>query len=241
MREAFENLYARETVGWWSTFDEENGNITIGSKISGVQGKFGILANFLNNYLDQFGADDGYFDSLLQNLEKIDQNQNDSIVGQIKSMVSTVRGGKFINIHSSEFEKDTTSAILNAYVKVENSKQTQKNKEIESENEEKNFSKFEIDMQKTKETEQILDKFLGKESKNNAKSAGEIISENQNMNEDKDFKENLRNLDKPNDTENFTEDFEVEQTEDISTKFDEETISNRKSIAEAWEKIIEQL
>ena len=47
--DAYENLYAKETTGWWSSFDEENISIKTSPKISGVHGAFGILANSLNN------------------------------------------------------------------------------------------------------------------------------------------------------------------------------------------------
>lgn len=239
--DAFENLYAKETTGWLSSFDEKNLKINTGPKISGVQGAFGVLANSLNNYLDQFGKDDEYFDTLLQNLEKIDENNGDEIVGQIKNMISTVKSGNFIDIHSSKFEKDVSDSISAVYSKIEivGQKQT-KNQDKKPEIEEKNLSDFELEMQKTNETEQILDKFLGKESKNNFKSVGEIISENKNL-EDRDFEENLKNLDKPSEN-NFAEPIENEIEENISvTKIDEETILNRKIISEAWKKLTEQL
>ena len=236
--DAYENLYAKETTGWWSSFDEENISIKTSPKISGVHGAFGILANSLNNYLDQFGADDGYFDSLLKNLEKIDTN-DDAIVGQIKNMISTVRGGNFIDIQSSEFEKNIGNAITNAYSSVEITKQEEKNSEKNIEPEQKSLSNFETLMQKAKEDEQILDKFLGKESKNNTKSVGEIISENQTEEVDAEFENNLKNLDKPSDENNFAEQVEVEQEENFVRKIDEETISSRKNILENWLEIVE--
>ena len=94
-------------------------------------------------------------------------------------------------------------------------------------------------MHKVKEDEQILDKFLGKESKNNTKSVGEIITENQNEEVDAEFEKNLKNLDKPSDENNFAEQIEVEQEENFVRKIDEETISNRTIILENWLKIVE--
>ena len=194
--DAFENLYAKETTGWWSIFDEKNLKINTGPKISGVQGAFGVLANSLNNYLDQFGKDDEYFDTLLQNLEKIDENNGDEIVGQIKNMISTVKSGNFIDIHSSKFEKDVSNSISAVYSKIEivGQKQT-KNQDKKPEIEEKNLSDFELEMQKTNETEQILDKFLGKESKNNFKIAWKrkIVLQDEFNHNDITLNETLKN------------------------------------------------
>lgn len=211
--------------------------IKIGPKNS-VQGAFGILANSLNNYLSEFGVNDGYFDSLIQNLEKIDTN-DDAIIRQIKNMISTVRGGKFIDVESSEFEKNVSSAITSAYTKnLDSEKILTKNKKNQPETEEKKLSNFEIEIQNIKETEQMLDKFFGKETKTTSKSVDEIISQDKN-NSDADFEENLKNLDKQDDSNNidtkFENNFEPEET--FERKLDEKTILNRQIIFEKWNEL----
>lgn len=235
--EAYENLYAKETAGWWSSFDEEKNLIKTGPKNS-VQGAFGILANSLNNYLSEFGADDGYFDSLMQNLEEIDTN-DDAIIGQIKNMISTVRGGNYIDVQSSEFEKNVSNAITSVYTKnLDSEKILTKNKKNQPETEEKNLSNFEIEIQNIKETEQMLDKFFGKENNTTSKSVGEINSQDKNIS-DADFEENLKNLDKQDGSDNIDTEFEnyFELEETSERKLDEETILNRQIIFEKWNEL----
>lgn len=252
--EAYENLYARETTGFWNTFDEENMKVNTSPKISGVQGAFGVLANHLNNYLDQFGANDGYFDNLIQNLEKIDTNQTDSLIRQIKNMLSTVREGNFIDIHSEKFENDVNNAIYEAYTNFDSIEQKNtKNKENKPKMEQKGLSYLEIVRLKTKEDEQFLNILLGEENKNENKIAdeiitqrytkiiGEMISQFKNSTEDNDFKENLINLYSNIESDNFYEKLETGQEESIyETKLDEKKILNRKIISEKWEEISEQ-
>ena len=175
--EAFDALYMREGVAWKSSFDDSRYGFT--QILTPVNGAFGVLATHLNDYLDQFGAEDGYFDTLLGALDELDMGDDNALLQQMRDMVKTVRDGNTINTQSDGFKNDVKDAIVDTYVggkkKVSRQKEEQDGKKEETAR--GGLSYLDMERRKAKEEKQLLDKLMGKDSDERAASAGEVLAQ----------------------------------------------------------------
>lgn len=83
--EAFDALYTREGVAWKSSFDDSSYGFT--HILTPVNGAFGALAVHLNDYLEKFGAEDDYYDTLMNALDELDTGDDNALLREIRAMV----------------------------------------------------------------------------------------------------------------------------------------------------------
>ncbi len=193
--EAFDALYMRECVAWKSSFDDSRYGFT--QILTPVNGAFGVLATHLNDYLDQFGAEDGYFDMLLGALDELDMGDDNALLQQMRDMVKTVRDGNTINTQSDGFKNDVKDAIVDTYVgekkKVSRQKEEQDGKKEETVR--GGLSYLDMERRKAKEEKQLLDKLTGKDSDERLASAGEVLAQYRRNEEDGELRDKLRKAD----------------------------------------------
>ena len=196
--EAFDALYMREGVAWKSSFDDSHYGFT--QILTPVNGAFGVLATHLNDYLDQFGAEDGYFDTLLGALDELDMGDDNALLQQMRDMVKTVRDGNTINTQSDGFKNDVKDAIVDTYVgekkKVSRQKEEQDGKKEETAR--GGLSYLDMERRKAKEEKQLLDKLTGKVSDERPASAGEVLAQYRRNEEDEELRDKLRKADEEN-------------------------------------------
>ncbi len=193
--EAFDALYAREGVAWKSSFDDSKYGFT--QILTPVNGAFGALATHLNDYLEQFGAEDGYFDTLLGALDELDAGGDNALLGQMRDMVKTVRNGDTIKTQSDEFKKDVQNAIVETYGGAEKKELRHKDEKDgkQEEPEQGGLSYLDMERRKAQEEKQLLDKLTGKGKSEKPESAGEVLAKRQQNGKDVDFWDKLRKVD----------------------------------------------
>ena len=193
--EAFDALYMREGVAWKSSFDDSHYGFT--QILTPVNGAFGVLATHLNDYLDQFGAEDGYFDTLLGALDELDMGDDNALLQQMRDMVKTVRDGNTINTQSDGFKNDVKDAIVDTYVggkkKVSRQKEEQDGKKEETAR--GGLSYLDMERRKANEEKHLLDKLMGKDSDERPASAGEVLAQYRRNEEDEELRDKLRKAD----------------------------------------------
>ena len=193
--EAFDALYMREGVAWKSSFDDSRYGFT--QILTPVNGAFGVLATHLNDYLDQFGAEDGYFDTLLGALDELDMGDDNALLQQMRDMVKTVRDGNTINTQSDGFKNDVKDAIVDTYVgekkKVSRQKEEQDGKKEETAR--GGLSYLDMERREAKEEKQLLDKLTGKDNDERPASAGEVLAQYRRNEEDGELRDKLRKAD----------------------------------------------
>lgn len=193
--EAFDALYMREGVAWKSSFDDSRYGFT--QILTPVNGAFGVLATHLNDYLNQFGAEDGYFDTLLGALDELDMGDDNALLQQMRDMVKTVRDGNTINTQSDGFKSDVKDAIVDTYVggkkKVSRQKEEQDGKKEETAR--GGLSYLDMERRKAKEEKHLLDKLTGKDSDERPASAGEVLAQYRRNEEDEELRDKLRKAD----------------------------------------------
>lgn len=193
--EAFDALYMREGVAWKSLFDDSRYGFT--QILTPVNGAFGVLATHLNDYLNQFGAEDGYFDTLLGALDELDMGDDNALLQQMRDMVKTVRDGNTINTQSDGFKNDVKDAIVDTYVggkkKVSRQKEEQDGKKEETAR--GGLSYLDMERRKANEEKHLLDKLTGKDSDERPASAGEVLAQYRRNEEDEELRDKLRKAD----------------------------------------------
>lgn len=193
--EAFDALYMREGVAWKSSFDDSRYGFT--QILTPVNGAFGVLATHLNDYLNQFGAEDGYFDTLLGALDELDMGDDNALLQQMRDMVKTVRDGNTINTQSDGFKNDVKDAIVDTYVggkkKVSRHKEEQDGKKEETAR--GGLSYLDMERRKANEEKHLLDKLTGKDSDERPASAGEVLAQYRRNEEDEELRDKLRKAD----------------------------------------------
>ncbi len=120
------------------------------------------LREDLNQYLGNYGNQDGFFGDLTQQLDQLANPGENQLVDQIRSMVQQVQGGKKI-AKDENFDKSVTKAIEGYFSDV----QADPTKSLKSKKKQiqKNFSDdgavAEFRKIKTRETKELMDKMLG--------------------------------------------------------------------------------
>ena len=194
--EAYDALYGRQGVAAWSSLDEDS--MSRVERLKPVQGAFGALANHLNNYLEEFGAEDSFFttlDSALDGL--IAKHGENDLVNQIRRMVAASRSGQILDTGSKQFERDVTAAIVETYGGVEAQTEAPKEKKTNktSDVQEQGLTFLEMQRRAAEEEGQLLDELLGKEHERGFESAGDVLKKRQPEEKDAEFTDRLRRVD----------------------------------------------
>lgn len=195
--EAFDALYTRETVAWKASFDDSGYGFT--HILTPVHGAFEVLATHLNDYLEQFGREDGYFDTLLSALDELGTGDDNALLQQMRSMVRSVKDGNAIDTQSDNFKTDVRNAIDETYGGKKKAVRRQKDEKAHNAKEpaQAGLSFLEMERRKAKENKQLLDKLTGKEKEEKPESAGEVAAHNRHDLTDREFRDKLRNVDEP--------------------------------------------
>ncbi len=231
-------LYDGKTVSGWYSMNEDT--LSLDMTLKSAQGAFGILANHLNNYLEEFGAEDSFFQALSSALDELDANGDNALVNQIRNMVQTVQGGNEIHAESQEFKDEVEQAISSFYGVTEETSQEQKQKKAEAAPTEQKGMTF-LDMQRraAEEEGRLLDELLGKEHETGFESAGDVLAKRQTEKKDTEFTENIRHLDEKKEPSKPFE-FLTEES-DQGTPMSEEELKMEQAIHDAWTGISERL
>ncbi len=242
--EAYEELYNEERGGSWWTFNEETGGFTVRANVTTVQGAFGAFANRLNNYLDQFGAEDGYFDALEKALNELDPEGGDELVNQLRRMVDTVRGGQAIDTGSETFQEEVQKAIADAYGPGKEQKKAGRAKDYEEKDEPTaaGLSWLDMERQKAREEKDLLDKFTGREQDGGFASAGETLDRQRSEKPQEDGRrERLQRLEREEKPEEAPDPFlAVRKQQKSGTRLREEDRARRQAIYEGWDAVSER-
>ena len=237
--EAFDALYSRESVAWKARFDDSQYGFT--QVLTPVNGAFSVFATHLNDYREQFGAEDGYFDTLLGALDELDTGNDNALIGQMRKMIKTVRDGNTINTESDEFKNDVKNAIDDTYGNVKKKIRRQADKKDGKKNEpvQEGLSYLEMERHKAKEEKNLLDKMTGKGSDEKAASAGEVRAQHQRNEKDVDFRDKLRKVDEQNESgqENLAA---SAKTKPKGTPIEKEEVERLTANYNAWSKISER-
>lgn len=193
--EAIDALYKREDVAWKARFDDSNYGFT--QVLTPVNGAFGKLAVHLNDYLDQFGTEDGYFDTLISALDELDEGNDNALIGQMCKMVQTVRDGNAIDTQSDDFKNEVQDAVDKTYGVAKKKVRRQKGKKNGKQEgtEQAGLSYLDMERHKAKEEKQLLEKFTGEEKSEKPASAGEVRAQHQRKEKDTDFRDKMRKVD----------------------------------------------
>ena len=231
-------LYGRETVSGWYSMNEDT--LSLDMTLKSAQGAFGILANNLNNYLEEFGAEDSFFQALSSALDELDANGDNALVNQIRNMVKTVQGGNAIHAESQEFREEVEQAISSFYGITKEESQEQKQKKAEAMPTEQKGMTF-LDMQRraAEEEGRLLDELLGKEHETGFESAGDVLAKRKTEKKDTEFTEKIRHLDEKKEPSKPFE-FLTEES-DQGTPMSEEELKMEQAFHDAWTGISERL
>lgn len=230
--EAQINLYQKPVSGY--SFNTDGASLTM-TAVQDLPGAFGLLANSLNNYSELFGHDSEYFSQLTNALDKLDPNENDDLINQIKSMIKQVQSGSTIAIKSTQFMDDVTSAVEAAYSEknfyANENKRVDKNKSLNRHDE--NFF-MEMQRREAEQQGELLDKLLGKKTEHKSETPADILNRREVEPPDHSIRDQLRKPDEPQEEFSFTA-AQVDESE--PTKLSATEFERRKNISSAWDAI----
>ena len=174
---------------------------------------FETLANSLNAYAEAYGQNDGFLDDLLGSISELADKSDNVILHKIRSMVSDVGSGNYINLNGNDFA-DEIGGIIKSAVNFDDSsyKTTSLNgkakKYYSSDFAQTQNLQQDIDNMELKQEEGIVDKMLGNDTKGSSTDNAEnnnvanIVAKQQDDNdaatEDETFKTSVRYLDRLN-------------------------------------------
>lgn len=241
--EAFDELYAREGVAWKSSFDDSNYGVT--QILTPVNGAFGAFATHLNDYLEHYGTEDGYFDTLLNALNELDTGNDNALLREIRNMVQTVKNGNTIDTQSDEFKRDVRDAIVETYDDTKKKVRRPKDKTDDETRPpaQSGLSFLDMERRKAKEVKQLLDKLTGKEptgNKEKPESAGKVFAQNRQDATDADFRNKLRTVDEQAEEKPANLPRPATASKAAGTPLSQEDTENLSAIYDAWDKISQQ-
>ncbi len=230
--EAYDKLYGEETLSQIYSVNEDIMAIDMRGKQA--QGAFGVLANQLNNYLDLFGKDDSYYDSLRSAFNQLDPDDTNGIVHQIRSMIDTVGKGDAIKVEDPEFQEDVENAISAVYGgkgarKID---EEQKNDEKPANEAQQGLSFLEMQRRAAEQEGRLLDELLGNEHDSKVESAGDILARRKPKAADTELRDKLRHVDEreePRKPFSF-----VTENDSTKTEMPKEELAKQKAVHEAW-------
>ncbi len=199
--EAYDALYQKDGMSFWSVFDEETMSHT--EYLKNVNGAFGALANHLNNYLEEFGAEDSFFATLDTAVDGlIDEYGENDIVNQVRRMIATSRSGNTIDTTTDQFEKEVQDATAGTYIEEEQQldNTSEKKTEDDSKAQKQGLSFLDIERRSAEEEGELLDKLLGKDHGSSFESVGDVLKKRAPEDKDAEFTEKLRRAEEREET-----------------------------------------
>lgn len=172
---------------------------------------FETLANSLNAYAEAYGRDDGFLDDLLGSINELADKSDNIILHKIRSMVSDVGNGNYINLNGNDFADEIGSIIKSAVNSDDSSYKTSSlvgkaKKYYSSDFAQTQNLQQDINNMELKQEEGIVDKMLGNDTKDSINdntdnnNVADVVVKQQNDNDvaAETFKTSVRHLDRLN-------------------------------------------
>ncbi|TYZ25129.1 hypothetical protein [Selenomonas ruminis] len=237
--DAYAALYGDAVSAPVVTFNEET--FCYDMRMKNTQGgAFGVLATQLNRFLEDYGKDDSFYDTLASALNELDPQGENDIVNQIRKMINQVKGGSPIDTESESFEEEVQEAIAKTFGgSVQTAKAKQKQKQDHKQEEAQGLDYLAMQRRQAEEEGQLLDALLGKENDKQAESAGDVLRGRKPEGKDMEFTDRLRRVDEreaPRQPFVF-----IADEEDKGPGLPVEEIQQQEQLHTAWLKIGKQL
>ncbi len=237
--EAYAALYGDAVSAPVVTFNEET--FCYDMRMKNTQGgAFGVLATQLNRFLEDYGKDDSFYDTLASALNELDPQGENDIVNQIRKMINQVKGGSPIDTESESFEEEVQEAIAKTFGgSVQTAKAKQKQKQDHKQEEAQGLDYLAMQRRQAEEEGQLLDALLGKENDKQAESAGDVLRGRKPAGKDMEFTDKLRRVDEreaPRQPFVF-----ITDEEDKGPGLPAEEIQQQEQMHTAWQKISKRL
>jgi hypothetical protein len=237
--DAYAALYGDAVSASVVTFNEET--FCYDMRMKNTQGgAFGVLATQLNRFLEDYGKDDSFYDTLASALNELDPQGENDIVNQIRKMINQVKGGSPIDTESESFEEEVQEAIAKTFGgSVQTAKAKQKQKQDHKQEEAQGLDYLAMQRRQAEEEGQLLDALLGKENDKQAESAGDVLRGRKPAGKDMEFTDKLRRVDEreaPRQPFVF-----ITDEEDKGPGLPAEEIQQQEQMHTAWQKISKRL
>ena len=237
--EAYAALYGDAVSAPVVTFNEET--FCYDMRMKNTQGgAFGVLATQLNRFLEDYGKDDSFYDTLASALNELDPQGENGIVNQIRKMINQEKGGSPIDTESESFEEEVQDAIAKTFGgSVQTAKAKQKQKQDHKQEEAQGLDYLAMQRRQAEEEGQLLDALLGKENDKQAESAGDVLRGRKPAGKDMEFTDKLRRVDEreaPRQPFVF-----ITDEEDKGPGLPAEEIQQQEQMHTAWQKISKRL
>ncbi|SFT84564.1 hypothetical protein SAMN02910356_02392 [Selenomonas sp. GACV-9] len=237
--EAYAALYGDAVSAPVVTFNEET--FCYDMRMKNTQGgALGVLATQLNRFLEDYGKDDSFYDTLASALNELDPQGENDIVNQIRKMINQVKGGSPIDTESESFQEEVQDAIAKTFGgSVQTAKAKQKQKQDYKQEEAQGLDYLAMQRRQAEEEGQLLDALLGKENDKQAESAGDVLRGRKPAGKDMEFTDKLRRVDEreaPRQPFVF-----ITDEEDKGPGLPVEEIQQQEQMHTAWQKISKRL
>ena len=237
--DAYAALYGDAVSAPVVTFNEET--FCYDMRMKNTQGgAFGVLATQLNRFLEDYGKDDSFYDTLASALNELDPQGENDIVNQIRKMINQVKGGSPIDTESESFQEEVQDAIAKTFGgSVQTAKAKQKQKQDHKQEEAQGLDYLAMQRRQAEEEGQLLDALLGKENDKQAESAGDVLRGRKPAGKDMEFTDKLRRVDEreaPRQPFVF-----ITDEEDKGPGLPAEEIQQQEQLHTAWQKISKRL
>lgn len=237
--EAYAALYGDAVSAPVVTFNEET--FCYDMRMKNTQGgAFGVLATQLNRFLEDYGKDDSFYDTLASALNELDPQGENDIVNQIRKMINQVKGGSPIDTESESFQEEVQEAIAKTFGgSVQTAKAKQKQKQDHKQEEAQGLDYLAMQRRQAEEEGQLLDALLGKENDKQAESAGDVLRGRKPEGKDMEFTDRLRRVDEriaPRQPYVF-----IDEDEEKGTGLPEGEIQQQETMYNTWSKLSKQL
>ena len=233
--DAYAALYGDAVSAPVVTFNEET--FCYDMRMKNTQGgAFGVLATQLNRFLEDYGKDDSFYDTLASALNELDPQGENDIVNQIRKMINQVKGGSPIDTESESFQEEVQDAIAKTFGgSVQTAKAKQKQKQDQKQEEAQGLDYLAMQRRQAEVEGQLLDALLGKENDKQAESAGDVLRGRKPAGKDMEFTDKLRRVDEreaPRQPFVF-----ITDEEDKGLGLPAEEIQQQEQMHTAWQKI----
>ena len=235
--EAERELHTEKGLAVWTSLDRET--MMYKQTFKNVQGAFGALGSYLNNFQEEFGSDDSFYSTLINSLQELDPDGDNELVKEIIKMVAKAKNGQHIAVESDEFKEEVAQAIAAFY--GEETEETQKEEKqktaAKQQEEQQGMSFLELQRRAAEEDGRILAELLGrKDEEKQRDSAGEVLAGRKNTPQaDEEFTANLRQLDKREKPIDVAEPDAKEKT--AATQIEKEKLQQQEKVSEMWQSI----
>ncbi|WP_033170929.1 hypothetical protein [Selenomonas sp. ND2010] len=238
--EAYAALYGDAVSAPVVTFNEET--FCYDMRMKNTQGgAFGVLATQLNRFLEDYGKDDSFYDTLASALNELDPQGENGIVNQIRKMINQVKGGSPIDTESESFQEEVQDAIAKTFggPVAGGAKAKQKQKKVGQKEEVQGLDYLDRQRRQAEEEGQLLDALLGKEQKKKVETAGDVLAGRKPEGKDMEFTDKLRRVDEriaPRQPYVF-----IDEDEEKGTGLPVGEIQQQETMYNTWSKLSKQL